>query len=170
MTTHSTMTSPIGPLTIVEREGGLAAIYMAEHAHAPDPGTLGERVDDALPEATRQLREYFNGKRTEFDLPLNPVGTEFQRQVWALLTEIPYGETRTYGELAAALGRPSASRAVGMANGRNPISIVVPCHRVVGSSGTLTGYAGGVERKEFLLALERGAAPLVDPVDPCHQI
>ncbi len=156
MTTHSIMMSPIGPLTVVERDGGLAAVYMAEHAHAPDVEGLGERVDDALPEATRQLQEYFAGERTEFDLPLNPAGTEFQRQVWAVLSTIPYGETWTYGELAAALGRPSAARAVGMANGRNPISIVVPCHRVVGSSGKLTGYAGGVERKDFLLRLERG--------------
>ncbi|MDO5678411.1 MAG: methylated-DNA--[protein]-cysteine S-methyltransferase [Propionibacteriaceae bacterium] len=156
MTTHSIMDSPIGPLTIVERDGGLAAVYMAEHAHAPGVEALGERVDDALPEATRQLAEYFAGERTEFDLALNPAGTEFQRQVWAALSEIPYGETRTYGQLAAELGRPSASRAVGMANGRNPISIVVPCHRVVGSSGKMTGYAGGVARKEFLLALERG--------------
>ena len=151
---HSIMDSPIGPLTIVERDGGLAAIYMVEHAHAPAPESLGERVDDALPAATRQLGEFFAGERTEFDLPLNPVGTEFQRQVWAALAEIPYGETRTYGEIAVELARPSASRAVGAAVGRNPISIVVPCHRVVGSDGRITGYAGGVERKEYLLALE----------------
>ena len=140
---HSIMDSPIGPLTIVERDGGLAAIYMVEHAHAPAPESLGERVDDALPEATRQLGEFFAGERTEF-----------QRQVWAALAEIPYGETRTYGEIAVELARPSASRAVGAAVGRNPISIVVPCHRVVGSDGRITGYAGGVERKEYLLALE----------------
>ncbi|HHT13482.1 MAG TPA: methylated-DNA--[protein]-cysteine S-methyltransferase [Propionibacterium sp.] len=151
---HSIMDSPIGPLTIVERDGGLAAIYMVEHAHAPAPESLGERVDDALPEATRQLGEFFAGERTEFDLPLNAVGTEFQRKVWAALAEIPYGETRTYGEIAVELARPSASRAVGAAVGRNPISIVVPCHRVVGSDGRITGYAGGVERKEYLLALE----------------
>ena len=151
---HSIMDSPIGPLTIVERDGGLAAIYLVEHAHAPAPESLGERVDDALPEATRQLGEFFAGERTEFDLPLNAVGTEFQRKVWAALAEIPYGETRTYGEIAVELARPSASRAVGAAVGRNPISIVVPCHRVVGSDGRITGYAGGVERKEYLLALE----------------
>lgn len=151
---HSIMDSPIGPLTIVERDGGLAAIYMVGHAHAPAPESLGERVDDALPEATRQLGEFFAGERTEFDLPLNAVGTEFQRKVWAALAEIPYGETRTYGEIAVELARPSASRAVGAAVGRNPISIVVPCHRVVGSDGRITGYAGGVERKEYLLALE----------------
>lgn len=155
MTTHSIMDSPIGPLTIVERDGALAAVYMAQHAHAPGIETLGKPVDDALPEATRQLREYFAGERTTFDLPLNPAGTEFQHQVWAALREIPYGETRTYGQLAAALGKPHASRAVGMANGRNPISIVVPCHRVVGASGKLTGFAGGVERKDYLLTFER---------------
>lgn len=156
MSTYSIMDSPIGALTIVERDGGLAAIYMTEHRHAPGPETFGERVDDALPEVTQQLREYFDGERTVFDLPLNPVGTEFQRSVWSEMAAIPYGETLTYGDIAAALGRPSASRAVGTAVGRNPISIVVPCHRVVGSSGKLVGYAGGVDRKEYLLAHERG--------------
>ncbi|AQP45486.1 methylated-DNA--[protein]-cysteine S-methyltransferase [Tessaracoccus flavus] len=155
---HSILDSPIGPLTLIERDGGLAALYMAEHAHAPGTAARGERVDDALPEATQQLRQYFAGERSEFDIPLNPAGTEFQRQVWAALTEIPYGETRTYGQLAAGLGRPSSARAVGMAVGRNPISIVVPCHRVVGTNGKLTGYAGGMARKEFLLAHERGQA------------
>lgn len=155
MTTHSIIDSPIGPLTIVERDGELAAVYMAEHAHAPTVETLGEQVSDALPEVTRQLGEYFAGQRTDFDLPLNPTGTEFQRQVWAALREIPHGATRTYAQLASAVGRPTASRAVGMAVGRNPVSIVVPCHRVVGSTGQLTGYAGGVARKEFLLTLER---------------
>ena len=102
------------------------------------------------------MEEYFAGKRQAFDLPLAPSGTEFQRRVWAALTEIPYGETRSYGQIATAIGQPGASRAVGMANGRNPVSIVVPCHRVVGASGSLTGYAGGPERKQFLLDLERG--------------
>ncbi|HJE52257.1 MAG TPA: methylated-DNA--[protein]-cysteine S-methyltransferase, partial [Tessaracoccus flavescens] len=97
----------------------------------------------------------FDGERRQFSLPLAPRGTEFQRRVWAALAEIPYGETRSYGELATALGRPGASRAVGMANGRNPISIVVPCHRVVGANGSMTGYAGGVERKVYLLDFER---------------
>ncbi|MHA7862059.1 methylated-DNA--[protein]-cysteine S-methyltransferase [Tessaracoccus sp. Y36] len=156
MSTYSIMDSPIGALTIVERDGGLAAIYMGEHRHAPGPETFGERVEDALPEVTQQLREYFDGERTVFDLPLNPVGTEFQRSVWSEMAAIPYGETLTYGDIAAALGRPSASRAVGTAVGRNPIGIVVPCHRVVGSSGKLVGYAGGVDRKEYLLAHERG--------------
>jgi methylated-DNA-[protein]-cysteine S-methyltransferase len=114
-------------------------------------------VDDALPAASAQLTEYFDGGRLSFDLPLAPVGTAFQHSVWALIAAIPFGETRTYGELATELGRPSASRAVGTATGRNPISIVVPCHRVVGSTGRLTGYAGGVERKAFLLDHESAA-------------
>lgn len=154
---YSVMQSPIGPLTIVATNGALVAVLMDGHHRSPVPESAwGERVDDALPDATRQLEEYFAGKRQAFDLPLAPSGTEFQRRVWAALTEIPYGETRSYGQIATAIGRPGASRAVGMANGRNPVSIVVPCHRVVGASGSLTGYAGGPERKQFLLDLERG--------------
>ena len=154
---YSVMESPIGALTIVSSDGALVAILMDGHHRPPVPESAwGERVDDALPEATRQLAEYFAGRRRAFDLPLAPSGTDFQRQVWAALAEIPYGETRSYGQIAAAIGRPGASRAVGMANGRNPVSVVVPCHRVVGASGSLTGYAGGPERKQFLLDLERG--------------
>jgi len=154
---HSVMQSPIGPLTIVATNGALVAVLMDGHHRSPVPESAwGERVDDALPDATLQLGEYFAGKRQAFDLPLAPSGTEFQRRVWAALAEIPYGETRSYGQIATAIGRPGASRAVGMANGRNPVSIVVPCHRVVGASGSLTGYAGGPERKQFLLDLERG--------------
>ena len=154
---YSVMQSPIGPLTIVATNGALVAVLMDGHHRSPVPESAwGERVDDALPDATLQLGEYFAGKRQAFDLPLAPSGTEFQRRVWAALAEIPYGETRSYGQIATAIGRPGASRAVGMANGRNPVSIVVPCHRVVGASGSLTGYAGGPERKQFLLDLERG--------------
>lgn len=155
MTTHSILDSPLGPLTIVERDGALAGVYMAEHRHAPGIETLGERVDDALPQASQQLREYFDGARTTFDLPLKPVGTAFQLSVWEHLRTIACGQTHTYGQIAAALGKPTASRAVGAAVGRNPISIVVPCHRVMGGSGQLTGYAGGVERKKLLLAHEQ---------------
>lgn len=154
--TWSTVDSPIGELTVVAEDGALVGLYMTGHRPAPDPESFGERVDDALPAATAQLAEYFAGERTAFDLPLAPHGTAFQQAVWAALRDIPYGETRSYGELAAALGRPGASRAVGLANGRNPISIVVPCHRVVGAGGKLTGYAGGMERKSWLLALELG--------------
>ena len=106
-------------------------------------------------ECKKQLEEYFAGKRKTFDLPLVPKGTEFQQKVWKALQEIPYGETRTYGEIAAAIGNPKAARAVGMANNKNPIGIIIPCHRVVGANGKLVGYAGGMEKKEFLLELER---------------
>jgi methylated-DNA-[protein]-cysteine S-methyltransferase len=159
MTHHTIMDSPVGPLTLVERDGGLAGIYMVEHRHMPDPATFGDRDDDAapLPLARRQLAEYFAGDRTEFDLPLNLTrGTPFQQRVWAALLEIPYGGTTSYGELAGRIGAPGAARAVGLANGRNPVSIVVPCHRVVGSTGSLTGYGGGIETKRRLLAAERG--------------
>lgn len=152
---HSVLDSPIGALTVVADDGHLVAIYMTDHKRAPEVAELGDRVDDAHPEATKQLGEYFNGERHTFDLPLSPRGTDFQQRVWAALRDIPYGETRSYGQLAAELGQPGASRAVGLANGRNPISIVVPCHRVVGANGSMTGYAGGVERKVFLLDLER---------------
>ncbi|MFT3888622.1 MAG: methylated-DNA--[protein]-cysteine S-methyltransferase [Arachnia sp.] len=152
---HSIVASPIGPLTVVEHDGALVGIYMEGHKPAPR-GDLGPLVDDALPEASAQLSEYFAGARTTFDLPLAAQGTDFQRRVWALISAIPFAETRTYGELARDLDLPSAARAVGTATGHNPISIVVPCHRVVGSSGRLTGYAGGVERKAYLLAHETG--------------
>ena len=147
---HSVLPSPIGPLTVVAHDGALVGVYMESHKPFPTYD-LGPLVDDALPAASAQLTEYFDGGRLSFDLPLAPVGTAFQHSVWDLIAAIPFGETRTYGELATALGRPTGARAVGAATGRNPISIVVPCHRVVGATGTLTGYAGGVERKAFLL-------------------
>ena len=158
---HSVLGTPIGPLTVVEHDGALVGVYMEGHKPFPTYD-LGPLVDDALPAASAQLTEYFDGERHAFDLPLAPVGTAFQRSVWDLIAAIPFGETRTYGELATALGRPSGARAVGTATGRNPISIVVPCHRVVGSTGRLTGYAGGVERKAFLLGLESHA--LLEPL------
>jgi methylated-DNA-[protein]-cysteine S-methyltransferase len=147
--------TPIGPLRLVAQAGALAAIEF--HPFADRPG-LGERTDGdpVLTATATQLAEYFGGTRTEFDLPLAPSGTEFQRRVWTELTRLGYGETASYGEIAHRLGLTnSASRAVGAANGRNPIPIVVPCHRVIGADGTLTGYAGGIERKQLLLDLER---------------
>ena len=139
----------------------LRGLYLPPHRHAPTPNDGGwTRDDDAFPEARAQLAEYFAGERAAFDLELDPAGTPWQRRVWAALRDIPHGETRSYGEIARALGAPGASRAVGHANGRNPISIVVPCHRVVGSDGRLTGYGGGMERKAALLALERREAAL----------
>lgn len=158
---HSVIDSPVGPLALVTDGDALTGLFMAEHRHT-DPDRWGDPVDleDAaavVRRAAAQLGEYFAGERREFDLPLAAAGTPFQQTVWAGLREIPYGQTWTYGQLAAHLGSPGASRAVGLANGRNPISIIVPCHRVIGADGSMTGYGGGVARKEQLLALERGA-------------
>ncbi|SEG80362.1 methylated-DNA-[protein]-cysteine S-methyltransferase [Saccharopolyspora kobensis] len=147
--------SPVGPLTLVGVGGALTGVYMERQRHRPPEESFGERDDAAFGPVVEQLGEYFAGRLTDFDLPLELVGTPFQRVVWAALCEIPYGETVSYGELAELIGRPTASRAVGLANGKNPISIIVPCHRVVGSNGDLTGYGGGVERKRSLLDFER---------------
>ncbi|MCP3734735.1 methylated-DNA--[protein]-cysteine S-methyltransferase [Sphingomonas sp. RP10(2022)] len=151
------MPSPVGALTLVASDAGLVAVLWENDD--PLRVRLGPLVEDAahpvLRAAADQLRGYFAGERTSFDLPLDWRGTDFQKAVWAALLTIPYGETRSYGALARAIGRPSASRAVGAANGRNPLSIVAPCHRVVGSGGHLTGFAGGLEAKSLLLALER---------------
>lgn len=155
MRTHTTVDSPVGPLTLVDDDGALAGLYMADQRHLPDPASFGPRDDGAQPALREQLTAYFAGELREFDVPLAVAGTPFQQAVWSALREVPYGTTCTYGDLAAAIGRPTAVRAVGAANGRNPVCIVVPCHRVVGSGGSLTGYAGGVERKQLLLALER---------------
>jgi methylated-DNA-[protein]-cysteine S-methyltransferase len=147
------MGSPIGRLELVEAGGALVAI----HFDAPADGSpQHERGGSAvLAQAHRQLAEYFAGTRREFDLPLCPAGTEFQRRVWDVLATVPWGTTTTYGAIAARLGLPpGASRAVGSANGSNPLPVVLPCHRVIGSDGTLTGYAGGLERKALLLRLE----------------
>jgi methylated-DNA-[protein]-cysteine S-methyltransferase len=152
---HTTVDSPVGPLTLVAQDGELAALYMTEHRHQPSEETFGEPDPAPFGEVIGQLDEYFAGERTEFDLPMNMIGTDFQRQVWAALCEIPYGETVSYGQLADRIGRPTASRAVGLANGRNPVSIIVPCHRVVGANGTLVGYGGGLDRKRHLLDFER---------------
>lgn len=153
---RSKMPSPVGELTLIAGDRGLAAILWENDD--PSRVRLGDIADaegyPILDEAKAQLADYFAGKRQSFDLPLDFRGTDFQKSVWAQLLLIPFGETRSYGEIAVALGRPSASRAVGAANGRNPISIVAPCHRVVGANGTLTGFAGGLEAKAFLLRLE----------------
>ncbi|MGC0366073.1 methylated-DNA-[protein]-cysteine S-methyltransferase [Rhodococcus sp. 27YEA15] len=154
--THTVIDSPIGPLTLVATGSGLCGLYMAEHRHKPDESTFGARSDSMFGDVQEQLTEYFDGERTEFSLSLAPVGTEFQQRVWAGLRTIPYGQTWTYLELAEQLGNPLAIRAVAAANGKNPISIIVPCHRVIGSDGSLTGFAGGLERKRFLLDREHG--------------
>ncbi|GLY87075.1 methylated-DNA--[protein]-cysteine S-methyltransferase [Actinoallomurus iriomotensis] len=155
---HTVVDSPIGPLTLVGADGALTGVYMDRQRYRPEPETFGDRDDVPFTEAARQLEEYFAGTRTRFDLPLAPVGTPFQRQVWEALQAIPYGQTVSYGQLADRLGRPAAARAVGFANGHNPISIIVPCHRVVGSNGDLTGYGGGLERKRRLLDFERSVS------------
>lgn len=145
--------SPLGWLTLTASDDGLTAVDFSR-------GLLGtKREHPVLERCKEQLAEYFAGTRTAFDLPLAAEGTAFQQAVWQALREIPYGETRNYGELAATLGKPTASRAVGMANGKNPLAIVVPCHRVVGADGRLTGYSGGLARKEWLLAHEARYAP-----------
>lgn len=150
------MQSPVGTLTLVARGNSLAAVLWEEERE--NRVRLGDlQRDDAHPtlQATaRQLGEYFAGNRQRFELPLDFVGTDFQRQVWAALLTIPFGETRSYGDIARQIGNPSAVRAVGAANGRNPISIIAPCHRVIGASGSLTGFAGGLQAKQYLLALE----------------
>ncbi|WP_046300341.1 MULTISPECIES: methylated-DNA--[protein]-cysteine S-methyltransferase [unclassified Mycobacterium] len=154
MTCFRTIDSPIGPLTLAGDDGRLTHLLMLDHAHAPDRN--GWRRDDtAFSDVAQQLSAYFAGDLTEFDVDYALLGTDFQRRVWTALLTIPYGQTRSYGELASQIGSPTASRAVGLANGRNPISIIVPCHRVIGSNGSLTGYGGGIDRKKSLLDLER---------------
>lgn len=153
---HTVVDSPYEPLTLVAVDGVLSRIHMTGQRHRPPEETFGEPDPRPFDAVIRQLDAYFAGELTAFDVPLHLVGTPFQLRVWEELRRIPYGETRTYGELAEALGKPSASRAVGLANGKNPVSIVVPCHRVVGAGGGLTGYGGGLDRKQRLLALESG--------------
>jgi len=149
------MDSPIGDLTLVATDGVLSGVFMVDQRHRPPTEVFGERDPSPFPEVIDQLETYFAGERTTFDLELAALGTPFQRSVWAALRRIPYGETASYGRIAQHVGRPGASRAVGLANGLNPICIIVPCHRVVGSDGSLTGYGGGLPRKQFLLDLEK---------------
>jgi len=155
---HTVIDSPYGPLTLVATDGVLSNLYMTDQRHRPAQETFGARDDRPFGAVIDQLEAYFASELKEFTLELHLHGTPFQRSVWEQLLRIPYGETRSYGELAEALGNPGASRAVGLANGKNPISIIVPCHRVVGSNGSLTGYGGGLERKQRLLDFEQGAA------------
>ena len=166
---HSYVDSPLGPLLLTgtDTDGprprtALTGLYPPEHVRLPTPS--GDRDDAAFAQAREELAEYFDGQRSVFDVPLAAVGTDFQHAVWAGLREIGFAETLSYRELAERIGRPAAVRAVGLANGRNPVSIVVPCHRVVGSNGALTGYAGGIEAKAWLLAFERTVAAGRSPV------
>jgi methylated-DNA-[protein]-cysteine S-methyltransferase len=158
---YTSIDSPIGELLLLGDRRAVRGLYMQEGRTglAVQPDWI--RDDERFADVRAQLGEYFDGRRAAFDLPLELDGTPFQRRVWRALQEIPYGETVTYGQLARRIGRPAASRAVGAANGRNPISVVVPCHRVVGADGTLTGYGGGLGRKRFLLDLEGDKRPPV---------
>jgi methylated-DNA-[protein]-cysteine S-methyltransferase len=149
------MESPVGPLLLAADDRGLREVLFVNGRHKTQPKPEWEKDAAPLKETMSQLRAYFSGKLEEFDLPLAPEGTPFQLEVWRRLCEIPYGETMSYGELAKMIGNPNASRAVGLANGSNPIPIIIPCHRVIGSNGKLTGYGGGLPIKEKLLALER---------------
>ncbi len=166
---HAFVDSPVGTLTLIATGGALSGLFMADQRrrppasalgevdprHRPPAAALGEGEPPPFPAVIDQLGAYFAGERTDFDLPLAAVGTPFQRAVWAALRRIPYGETVSYGQIARHIGRPGASRAVGLANGANPIGIIVPCHRVVGANGSLTGYGSGLERKRSLLELEQ---------------
>ena len=153
-TMHAIIDSPIGELTLVGVERTLCGLYFPGHWTRPDPASFGERSDRGFEEVEGQLAEYFAGERTTFTLATSRVGDGFQRKVWGLIEQIPYGKTTTYGEIARQLGDARLARAVGGAVGHNPLSVIVPCHRVVGKDGQLTGHAGGLERKRFLLELE----------------
>jgi len=157
---HMIFPSPVGALTLVASEKGLAAILWENDR--PGRVRLGEMVEDrghpVLVETANQLRAYFAGTLTSFTVPLDVAGTDFQKSVWQALLTIPFGETRSYAQIARQIGRPGAVRAVGAANGRNPVSIIAPCHRVIGSNGAMTGFAGGLEAKALLLRLEGGQA------------
>jgi methylated-DNA-[protein]-cysteine S-methyltransferase len=162
-TSYTTIDSPIGELLLTgTADGELTRLYMQD---APRPFTIPAdwtRDERTSTRAVEQLREYFAGERREFTVPLAPHGTAFEQRVWSALREIPFGETVSYGEIARRIGSPTAARAVGLANGRNPIAVIVPCHRVIGANGSLTGYGGGLERKRYLLDLEAGRLALVE--------
>ena len=154
MTTHTTIDTSLGELTLVAEGEALSGVYFPGHWTRPDPATFGTRSVEGFEPIERQLTEYLAGERSSFDLPTSISGDPFQRQVWDLIDRIPYGQTSTYGELARELGSPALARRVGNAVAHNPLSVVVPCHRVLGKDGSLTGYAGGLQRKQFLLELE----------------
>ncbi len=146
--------SPVGPLTLISNGAALTHVEFENPRYPFEPQPRGN--DKVLDKARRELDAYFAGKLRTFDVAVTPEGTPFQQRVWKALQQIPYGVTRSYGQQAKAIGNPAAVRAVGLANGRNPIAIIIPCHRVIGSNGSLTGYGGGMERKQFLLDLEQG--------------
>jgi len=153
-TRHTILATPIGDLTVVRDDAGITGVYFPHHWTRPDRTAFGPRVEDGFEDVAGQLDEYFAGERREFDLPLHATGDPVQERVWRLIAAIPYGRTATYGELARSLGDGTTAQEVGAAVGSNPLSILVGCHRVVGSDGKLTGYAGGLDRKRRLLDLE----------------
>jgi methylated-DNA-[protein]-cysteine S-methyltransferase len=155
VTSHSVVSSPLGQLTFVARDHRLIGLYFPGHWHKPDCSTFGDKTVNGAVEAQEQLAEYLNGDRRTFDVPAFANGSEFQRRVWDLLRQVPYGETATYGQLARELADGTTPQEVGAAVGRNPLCILIPCHRIISSTGKLTGYAGGLARKQFLLDLER---------------
>ncbi|MDA8400397.1 MAG: methylated-DNA--[protein]-cysteine S-methyltransferase [Actinomycetota bacterium] len=157
MTHYRNVDSPIGRLALAGQGDYLTHLVLEHTAHPPLSQSQWIEDTEAFPNVVSQLEAYFAGELTDFDVALRPTGTNFQRQVWDALCEIPYGETRSYGDIACRIGKPAAARAVGMANGRNPIAIIVPCHRVIGTNGSLTGYAGGLDVKRVLLQLETGS-------------
>lgn len=166
---HTILDSPVGPLVLAARDGALVGLYYQRYRHLPDLATLGRDDRRAFATATEQLDAYFHGALTTFDVPISPSGTPFQMSVWRALRDIPYGSTETYAQVARRIGHDRAVRAVGAANGRNPISIIVPCHRVIGTDGGLTGYGGGVDAKRLLLdleTLELETLPTVAPSRP----
>jgi methylated-DNA-[protein]-cysteine S-methyltransferase len=164
---HTVLATRLGMVTVVREEGALAGLYFPRHWPRPDRTAFGPRTDEGFEDVARQLGEYLDGERSGFELPLKIKGTGFDRRVWELISGVPYGETTTYGDLARSLGAGTDPRDVGAAVGRNPLCIVIPCHRVVGSTGKLTGYAGGLGRKRTLLEIEHartlrmGNAPAV---------
>ena len=160
---HAVIATALGELTVVGEEGGLAGLYFPRHWPRPDRTAFGPWVDDGFEDVARQLREYLVGDRSVFELPVTVKGTEFDRRVWELIAQVPYGQTTTYGDLARNLGAATDPRDVGAAVGRNPLCIVIPCHRVIGSTGKLTGYAGGLDRKRTLLGIERAGALRTEP-------
>jgi methylated-DNA-[protein]-cysteine S-methyltransferase len=153
---HAILATGLGELTVVRHGDQLTGLYFPHHWHRPDPATFGPRTGRGFDEAARQLDEYLAGTRQRFDLPLRPRGTELELRVWELIAQVPYGRTTTYGELARRVGGGVTPQEAGAAVGANPLSILIPCHRVIGSTGKLTGYAGGLARKRELLDLERG--------------
>jgi len=158
MTYHYRIDTPVGPMTLTKDGDALTGAYLENLV--PPLDAVGKRDAHAFADERRQLEEYFAGERTRFDLALAPHGTPFQQRVWKALLAVGFGRTASYGEIARAIGRPEASRAVGAANGKNPIAIIVPCHRIIGASGALVGYAGGLPRKKWLLAHESTQLPL----------